>query len=102
MHVPDAERAMSARFSIVSMRTDGSSWTSRQLRKHDRGDRPSDRAGRLGWFDKEQMKAELFYIAECANYREAARMLRKALCECGISEEVSELAVTDSAQGEDL
>jgi hypothetical protein len=48
------------------------------------------------------MKVELFYIAECANYREAARMLRKALCECGISDEVSELEVTDSAQAEAL
>ena len=48
------------------------------------------------------MKVELFYIAECPNYREAARVLRETLLECGFREDVSEIEVTDSAQAQAL
>jgi len=58
-------------------------------------------AGRFG-FGEEQMKVELFYIAECPNYREAARMLREALSECGFRDKVSEIEVTDAAQAQAL
>jgi hypothetical protein len=37
------------------------------------------------------MKVELLYIAECPNHREAARMLRETLRECGFRDEVSEI-----------
>jgi hypothetical protein len=48
------------------------------------------------------MKVELLYIAECPNYREAARVLRETLLECGFRDEVSEIEVTDSAQAQAL
>jgi hypothetical protein len=48
------------------------------------------------------MKVELFYIAECPNSREAARVLRETLLECGFRDEVSEIEVTDSAQAQAL
>ena len=48
------------------------------------------------------MKVELLYIAECPNYREAARVLRETLLECGFREEVSEIEVTDSVQAQAL
>src|SRR5713101_1751941 len=48
------------------------------------------------------MKIELLYIAECPNYRKAARMLRESLREFGFRDEVSEIEVTDSAQAETL
>jgi hypothetical protein len=48
------------------------------------------------------MKVELFYIAECPNYREAARVLRETLLECGFRDEVSEIEVTDTAQAQAL
>ena len=48
------------------------------------------------------MKVELFYIAGCPNYREAARLLRETFLECGFRDEVSEIEVTDSAQAQAL
>ncbi len=48
------------------------------------------------------MKVELLYIAECPNYRQAARALRETLLECGFHDEVSEIEVTDSAQAQAL
>jgi hypothetical protein len=42
------------------------------------------------------MKVELFYIAECPNHREAARMLRETLRDCGFRDRVSEIEVADS------
>src|SRR5229473_282967 len=44
------------------------------------------------------MKVELLYIAECPNHREAARILRETLRECGFGDEVCAIEVTDSAQ----
>jgi hypothetical protein len=48
------------------------------------------------------MKVELLYIAECPNYREAARRLRDALRESGARDEVSEIEVTDAARARAL
>ena len=48
------------------------------------------------------MKVELFYIADCPNYQEAARMLRDTLREYGFGGEVSEIKVTDSAHAQAL
>ena len=42
------------------------------------------------------------YIAECPNHREAARILRETLRECGFGDEVCEIEVTDSAQARTL
>jgi hypothetical protein len=48
------------------------------------------------------MKVELFYIAECPSYREAARMLRATLRELGFRDDFSEIEVTGSAQADAL
>ena len=48
------------------------------------------------------MKAELLYIADCPNHREAAQILRETLRECGFRDEVCEIEVTDSAQARTL
>ena len=48
------------------------------------------------------MKVELFYIARCPNYREAARTLRETLRELGARDEVLEVEVTDAAQAQAL
>jgi hypothetical protein len=48
------------------------------------------------------MKVELLYIGDCPNYRETARILKKTLRECGLRDDLSEIAVTDSAQADAL
>jgi hypothetical protein len=48
------------------------------------------------------MKIELFYIADCPNYPEAARLLKETLREFGSRDEVFEIEVTDSAQADAL
>jgi len=74
MPVPGAERAMNARFWTASMRMAGSSRTQRP------GNSTEAIFGQIG-AEKlvrcDQMKVELLYIAECPNYREAARVLRE-------------------------
>ncbi len=48
------------------------------------------------------MKVELLYIAECPNYREAARTLRETMRVSGLRDEVLEIEVTDTAQAQAL
>ena len=48
------------------------------------------------------MNVELFYIENCPNYPAAADMLKEALRERGLPENISEIAVSDSAQAEAL
>ena len=48
------------------------------------------------------MKIELLHIADCPNTAAARRLLKEALQELGLPEEISEIEVGDSAQAEAL
>jgi uncharacterized protein DUF2703 len=48
------------------------------------------------------MKIELLHIADCPNLETARRLLKEALRERGLAEEISEIAVADPAQAEGL
>jgi hypothetical protein len=48
------------------------------------------------------MKIDLLHIADCPNIEAARRLLKEALRELGLPEEVSEIEVCDSAQAEAL
>ena len=48
------------------------------------------------------MKIELLHIADCPNIGAARRLLKEALRELGLPEEISEIEVCDSAQAEAL
>ncbi len=48
------------------------------------------------------MKVELLYIANCPNIEAARRLLKEALRDLGLPEEILEMEVCDSAQAEAL
>ena len=48
------------------------------------------------------MKIELLHIADCPNIDAARRLLKEALRELGLPEEISEIEVCDSVQAEAL
>jgi hypothetical protein len=48
------------------------------------------------------MKIELLHIADCPNIDAVRRLLKEALRELGLPEEISEIEVCDSAQAEVL
>jgi hypothetical protein len=48
------------------------------------------------------MKVELLHIADCPNTETARRLLKETLRELGLSEEIQDIEVSDSAQAEAL
>ncbi|SRR5260370_41463036 len=48
------------------------------------------------------MKIELIHIADCRNIDTARRLLKEALRELGLPDEISEIEVSNSAQAEEL
>src|SRR5260370_29137890 len=58
--------------------------------------------GQSGGQQRRHMKIELLHIADCPNTEAARRLLKEALRELGLPEEISEIEVCDSALAEAL